>query len=384
MNPLKRVATGLLLFVLTATAVVATAGAAVDAGPNGERIAVSMTVKPGKGHLYRAGSVPVKFGVDVAVDVPTGTPAVTPTRKGKVGLPPDLTFHPKASMPVCTDDRLNPGMSLSIPPREVIAKCPGSVIGNGTANLHVAGMKAASVDALLLIFHAGFTSSGRPKIKIWGYTKQLNAGVLMQGMLQPDNTLEITVPPLPVKTAIGRYDLNVPGTKLLSYDGRPVPGSLGLDPTYVKARCSSGSWRLSAVATLGAYNDDGSPDGPEYPVAAPDFTRACQGLPGRPPSTTARIGRVRVEGRTVVNRGSRTRFRVTVTNPGGSVLKGVRVLVRARGVRAATRLGAVPAGRSRTVPITVRFSRKGRFRVGFTVRSGNGGAKRVARTVRVR
>jgi len=382
LNRLKGVLPALVIALALSFAASGAAGTA-DEGPNGEQVAVSMTIKPRGGPLYRAGSVPVNARIDVGVSAPSGQMYVTPTRAGKVRFPDDIILRPRGSLPACTDAKLNAAMDLSIPPAEVIAKCPESVIGNGSSTLYLSGMKTAAVQAVMVIFHAGLTSEGRPRLKLWGYTKNLTAGLLMQGTLRPDNSLKIVVPSLPLKTAIGEYSLNVPGTAPIIYDGKPVPGSVGLDPSYVKARCGSGEWLLSATATLGKYFDDGRPDGPAYHVPAPDFRLPCVGRPGRPPGGPARIGRVSVNGPGRVKRGRSAIFRVGVSNPGGTALGAGRIVARGRGARGSAALGRVPAGGRRTVPLRVRFARKGRVRVAFTLRGRTGTAKTVTRTVKV-
>lgn len=382
-----------LALVLTFTLCVAAAEAAdtLDAGPNGERVKVSLRVTPREGPLYRTGDVPVNLRVGVEVTAPYDPLAsrhpILPSKRGMVRLPSDLDFRPAASLSVCTDREMNSGTNLSIPPRDAIALCPGSVIGNGTADMYLAGTNLPGGpslrDVVLIIFHAGRTPAGQPKIKIYGYSKGVNAGVLMQGTLRRNGVLAIDVPVLPLDTAIGRYDLNVPGSSPVTYNGEPVPGSVGRDPGYVRARCSKGSWRLTAVSTLGARQDDGTPTSPDYLVRAPEFVLSCEARPGGPPAKRARFGRVLVKGpKRVVTPGAAT-YRVTVRNTGSAVAAGVRIVATGRGVTGSARVGDIPPGRTRTVAVKVRLRKGGRVGLVFTVSGRNVNARSVTKRVAV-
>ena len=82
---------------------------------------------------------PANWRVDTAI-VPSGpfpeVPSITPMKVADLGFPPNtaMTFNPKPSMPVCPDDQLGPPpTSNSIPVPNMIARCPDSLLGNGTA-----------------------------------------------------------------------------------------------------------------------------------------------------------------------------------------------------------------------------------------------------------
>lgn len=367
------------LLAVATVRVTARADELLPTGPNGEMVSVSMRVAPASGPLYRSGAVPAKLGIDVAVTVPPAATMIAPTINGTVRLPGDLAFRPKRSMPVCTDARMGPDTDLSIPPHRAIALCLKSVIGNGTALLHLAGVKGAPVEAVLVIFHAGWTRKGMPKVKIWGYAKGVNAGVLMRGSLTPDNSISTDVPVLPLQTAIGSYTLNVPGDGPIVYNGRRVAGSRGLDPAYVMASCPRGVWPVSAAATLGERDDSGALTSPEYRIQAPDVFMPCKARPGEPP-----LGSIRVKGPSRVKRGASAKFRITIRNRSQSAAARVRVTVRGKGVRRTLRIGTIPGRQTGTGEVRVKVRKRGKTRLVFTASARGRSRVSADRQLRVR
>ena len=97
-----------------------------------------------------------------------------------------------------------------------------------------------------------------------------------------------------------------------------------------------------------------------------------------------KLNRPVVKGPGKVKRNRKATYRVRLGNVGDGGITGLRIAAGGRGVKASRKAGTLAAGKSKTVKIPLRFGKKGRIKVTFTVDSANAGKKRVKKTVKVR
>lgn len=398
---MKRVLAFFLSLAALAVASLGIAGAASafvtqppsDTGPNGEKTSADFTLTPKKGSFYQGGVVPADWQLNatVAPEDPGYSGPVYPVEQVNLKLPTDMDFHPDPKMPVCTDKMINQNTNLSIEPLAAIAKCPKSVIGNGTAPLYLGHLAKGNGpdldDPVLIVFNAGRVN-GQPKIKIYGYSNGTKVGIYMEGVLKPDGTLSIDVPPLSSESALGILHLNIPAPNPIKFKNVTVKQSVGQDPNYLRAKCSTGEWHMSSQFVLSVRSfPDAIPSTDAYPVDSPDFNTTCEGLPGKPPETgKAKLGKVKVNGKGKAKRGKKQVYKVRVKNAGNAVAKGVVVIAKGKGVKGKTKvkLGKVAAKKGKVAKLKLKFTKRGKSKVTFTVRSNNAGKKKAKKVVRVR
>jgi hypothetical protein len=96
------------------------------------------------------------------------------------------------------------------------------------------------------------------------------------------------------------------------------------------------------------------------------------------------LARPVVKGPAKAKRGRKTTYRVRIRNTGFGAATGVGIRVKGKGVAVSRKAGSLGGRKSKTVKLPVRFKKKGRVRVTFTVSAKNAGKKRVKKTVRVK
>lgn len=349
-----------------------------NANAAGETVAATTTIAPKGGKFYRQANVASDLKIRAEVTTPESSPTVNPLKNVKVTFPAGMTFNPNNNRtPVCPDNRLNQQSNLA-DPAGIVAACPRSVVGSGTAAIIIAKVNlpgALISDPVLIAFNAGRTAQGQPRLKIYGYSKFTNVGILMDGVLR-GRVLDIAVPVLSNDSAVKYFELEFPGPVL----NRPDIdiNVRGLDPNYVQARCASSPLRTNASFELGERTyPGGQPIGPTTTVVSPETTQNCNGLAGNP-----RLRAVRVAGPNVVRRGRPAVFRVVVRNTGTAPARNV-VVTTNRGGRA--RGGNIAAGGQRAIAVRVpiRARQNTRLAIRFIARAGNQRAAAVKR-VRVR
>lgn len=352
-----------------------------------ETATAGMSLKASSGKLYRQlpKAANLSLGVEVKAPFPA-SPKILPMKRVTVDFPTDMKFVPKRNFPVCPDNQIGPPpVNLSVPPQTAIARCPKAVLGNGSAQLYLAAINSASgpnlKDPVLVVFNGGRTRAGLARIKVYGFSKGTGAGVYMSGVLQRNGTLTMSIPVLTFDSAVGQFSLNIPATSPVVYDGKPVPGSVGRDRSYVEARCSTGTWRMKADFVFGTRDDAGRPTSPDSNVSAPPVTEGCYGRPGHP-----HLKWVKVKGPWKMRRGQKRTFYVRVSNNGTAVAKRVRVTAYGKWMRRNTRRAAnLWPGRTRWVKVPVRMKRSARrhqrtvvkFRVSAAHTKAKTGRKRV-------
>ncbi|MGK2931244.1 MAG: hypothetical protein ACSLFD_00455, partial [Solirubrobacterales bacterium] len=195
---------------------------------------------PQQGKFSKTERSPANWRTEVEIKAPfPASPKVQPMKKVTETFPLDMTFNPKANTPVCPDSQVGPDADLNFEPNTIIARCPKAVIGNGLAELYLAGNNSATgptlPDPVLIIFNGGENGAGNPKMKIYGYSAGTGVGIYMEGALIKGE-LEVAIPRLSFDSATGYFDLNIPG------DESEFANRRGVDKTYVQAKCSTGKW----------------------------------------------------------------------------------------------------------------------------------------------
>lgn len=351
----------LVAIVMALTASFAMAASAQAAN---ETVVGTTNVQAQGGKLYKEFAVPVNLTIRAEVTTPPASPTVNPLKNTKLTFPKGLTFNPNnKKTPVCTDAKLNVGSNLSNP-SGVVDSCAKSVIGTGTSAIFLAKVNAPQAligDPILVIFNAGKTNKGQAKIKIYGYSKTTNVGILMSGTLV-GQVLDVAVPVLSNDSAVKYFQFDMPGPLLDRPDINV--STRGLDRNYVRATCPTGTLVTNSQFILGerAY-PSGVDTGPETTVDSPETTQSCNGLRGKAKLKAA------VKGPKAVKRGARGVFRVTIRNNGTATAKRVKVTATGGGK---ANVGNIPAGKAKTVRVRTKVvGRKGGKKVlTFTARGG--------------
>ena len=97
-----------------------------------------------------------------------------------------------------------------------------------------------------------------------------------------------------------------------------------------------------------------------------------------------KLNRPVVKGPGKVKRNRKATFRVTIRNIGDGTVTGLRIGARGKGVKASKKAGSLAAGKLKTVKVPLKFGKRGKVKVTFTVTSKNAGKKAVKKVVRVR
>jgi hypothetical protein len=265
--------TGLVsVAVLYALTGVGTASAA------NETITLTTSVTPRGGKFYKEKRTAANMSLSVQVHTPDSSPKVNPLKRAVMKFPTDLTYNPNNKLtPVCTDGMLNEQSNLAAGVAAIVAQCPKSVIGTGTAEIYLAKVHqptALITDPQLVIFNAGRDSNGNAKMKIYAYSKATNYGILMHGSLTPKGIQDVAIPVLSNDSATAQFTLSIPGPAIQAeLPGGGTKSVKGLDPNYARARCSTGQWTTGGTFTLGERAfPSGTDTGPEVVVDATPFT----------------------------------------------------------------------------------------------------------------
>jgi len=346
-------------------------GPVAGAQAQNESIGLSLEARPSAGALFREVERPVDASLTVTVTAPSGQPTVTPLKVANVTFPSDMGFFPDASKtPACGEDALNDQSNLAGGVADIVALCPRSVVGTGTAVVQLGKLNLPQftlVDPRLVIFNAGRNEAGRPRITIYGYSKTVNSGLLMHGVLATDGELKIAVGVLPADSSVSQFTLGIPGDPIEVEDPESGSGTStfkGLDPQYLRATCSTGTWTATGAFVLGerAY-PSGDPTGTETMLDSNPFSLPCDGRPGRP---KLRIDRIKGPSR--IDPGGKGRFVVKVTNFGTATAR--KLTVASSGAATGTRRdGSLAPGATRNIALRVKAKRggpKGRLKLKIT------------------
>lgn len=379
MNPFSRFLKVLIsMFVLMALA-------AGPARATNETAALDLGVTPA-GNLYKEVKRPVSWSTGVLISSPDAS--IYPLKQATLVMSPSIDFFPDPNMPVCPDSEIGPPpTNVSVPVDTAVARCPNSVIGNGTALFQLAGVNNPDykADGYIVLFNGGREASGtlagRPTVKVYAYSYATGVGIYTEGTLSSQGEIVFDVPRLSFDSAVTSLNLNIPG-EVTPMTGAGVPPDsqlpAGSQSDYVRASCPGTSWEIDGSFLLGNRDSGGASIPPESTVTASD-SLACTGLIGQ-----ARFGRIGVKGPSKVIRNRKTAYRVAIPNTGTATAKGVVLKIYGRGVYLKRSIGQVGPETTKRVKVGLRFKRKGKIRVTFLVRASNAASRKAVRTVRVR
>ena len=335
-----------------------------QAAASGETATSFASIKP-RGALSKTERRPVDVHLEGKIKPGPGQLRLRELTNVKLNLPKDLTFSPKGT-PVCTKDigQVDDN-NANRPTAAVIAECPKSVVGEGTAIINIAGLVANEVkDPQLVIFNGGSDGNGNPKLLIHGYSSTVipgGFGILMQGTLI-NGGLDVAVPKLAADSAVTEFKFDLPGKQ-------------GKDPAYAQASCSSGIYNFNAIFSLA----DSDPNSGTYTnrsdITTDPTTQKCVGSDtGGGGGSKADLASPKVSGPKSVKVGKKGTFKVKVKNAGGSTIKGVKVKAKGKGAKGSKSAGTLKAGKSKKVKVKVKFKKKGTVKVKFKVSGKGAGA----------
>jgi hypothetical protein len=347
-----------------------------------ETATTDFSMIPQSGSFSKTKPKPANWRVEVDIKAPyPQSPTVLPLKQVRADFPNEMSFNPDSKMPVCPDKEVGPDVNLSFPPDTIIARCPKSVIGNGKAYLYLARNNSATgpnlKDAVLVVFNGGKTAAGLPKLKIYGYSQGVNTGVYMEGVLKKSK-LTVDVPVLAYDSAVGYFDLNIPGAN------NPVKNRRGLTKDYVRTTCAHSPWKGGSSFTLGTRDSAGKPTSPDSNISAPPLRVPCKGIgPGGGGGGKAKIAKVSAKGPGKVKMGQSGTFKVSFKNTGKKTAKGLKVTASGNGAKGKVAAGTLRGGKKKTVKVKVKFTKKGKIKTKFKVSSKNGGSGTVKKVVKV-
>ncbi|MCB0861472.1 MAG: hypothetical protein KDB54_12550 [Solirubrobacterales bacterium] len=358
--------------VAIVVALVASLTVAASAQAANETVEGTTNVSARSGSLYQAKPVPANFTIRAEVTTPASSPKVNPLKNTKTTFPAGVSFNPNnKKTPPCTDAMLSVASNLS-DAEGVVNSCKNSVVGTGTSAIFLAKINQPTAligDPILVIFNAGKDNQGRATIKIYAYSKTTNVGILMHGTLI-NGVLDVAIPVLSEDSAVKYYQFDLPGPLLDRPDINV--STRGLDPNYVKATCPAGGvLKTNSQFILGerAY-PSGTDTGPETTVDSPETTQNCTGLVGKPKLS------VKVKGPKAVKRGKKATFKVTITNKGTGIAKGVKVNATGGGKGKA---GNINPDKSKAVKVKTKVTGRkgGKKTLTFTAKGGATGKAKI-------
>lgn len=335
------------------------------------------------GGLFREVARPVAASLHIRVSPPADVATVTPMINSRVIFPAEMSFNPDPAVtPVCPKSVVGPTTNLGLGIARLVALCPDSVIGTGTAGIYLFQQKSFRLgDPQVVIFNAGRTRAGDPRIRLYSFSKAAGAGLLMEGSLDRKGRLNIPIGVLPYDSAISDMTLGIPGEPIEVEDEQSPTGKstvVGLDRRYLRAVCDDGMWEARGRFSFATRDEaTGTLTSPVSLADAIAPSLVCKGRRGK-----ARLAPLRVSGKRTFRPGGKRTFRVLVRNRGTAVARGLTVKVSGGGRGHAQSRNVAP-GRKRSVPVKVRFFRSGKTRRTLNVMVRGQGTKRVVR-VRVR
>lgn len=342
----------------------------------GETATNGFQMSPLDGGLYKEVPKPITWRVEVEIKAPyPASPQVLPMKRVTATFPTEMSFNPDPKMPECADDKIGPDVNLSISPDEAVSRCPDSVIGNGSSELYLARLNGATgpnlKDPVLIVFNGGRTVAGLPKMKIYGYSKNVGTGIYMEGVLK-DGILDVSIPVLPYDSAVGSFNLNIPGSD------SPFENRRGQTRNYVQTTCKDGQWHGGSEFVLGTRDEAGQPTSADFQISAPPLAIPCEGAVGSPRF------KLKAAGGKTAKRGTKVTYKVTVTNSGTATARKVSLAASGKGVSGRTRLVGIAPGRSKSVKVKVRLAKAGNLKVRFRAGGVPSGSGSVVKRIKVR
>lgn len=304
--------------------------------------------------LYKDAYRPINW--QVQTNIASDAATILPMKKAVLKLGSDVVFRPNSKVtPVCPDSKIGPIAGVGIPPAALIARCPNSIIGNGTAAFQLGQNNSpiAARQGLMLIFNGGFVNN-LPRIKISAYSFETNAGVYVEGILKQNGEIVFSVPVLTADSSVTSLNLNIPGKDenvYVSSIAKTVFLPKGKDQNYARARCQKGMISMSGDFYLGRRTNDGADSGPTT-ILSSSSENSCSGRVG-----SVKISKVAVKGKARVSKTAK--YKVTISNSGTASAKSVKLKVKGAGVSFVQVVSEVPAEGSVTVSVPLKFKKKG-------------------------
>ena len=345
-----------------------------------ESLEASFSLEPRSGKFLKNGFKPANWRAEGAVSVPAGEPEILPSKVIDIGNPQgEVRFNP-GNMPVCGDE-IGPG-NVSVPVDDVVARCPNSILGNGTAKFAFNRVPTVLLDGVMVAFNGGLNNNGRPLVKVYAYSYDTDVGIFTEAALTGAGRLKFKIPQLAADSAVTTLNLALPGKRrvLQGVDpsGQEVILPKGQKGDYVQAKCSTGQWPWDSRFTHGTRDADDTPTSPDT-FTNDEGTARCEGVTGR-----AKIQEPKVNGKNRIKRGENATYKVKIKNSGAVAAKGVKLKVSGKGVNFNTSVGKIGAGKTRTVKVKARFRKKGNVNTEFRASSNNGGSNTANRKIKVR
>jgi len=381
MNLTRRFTQAVLSMCLAAVGLFAFAGSANAAG---ETATIGLKMDPLKGGLFKEAFKPVNWQVETKINVPDGAATIEPMKESNLSLPGgSLTFNPDPSMPVCPDDKVN-ATTVSVPVETIIAACPNSVIGNGTAIFALAQQTSLPRDGVMIVFNGGLQKSGplkgQPRIMVYAYSYDTEVGVYTEATLAKDGSLDFPIPVLTADSSVTSLNLAIPGVPTtVDFPAKGITANLpaGQDPNYAQAKCPTGSWDYAAEFVLGD-RPEGLPPGPTTTLNETSV-QPCTGAAGK-----AKFAGVKVKGPSKAKRGKKTTYKVKIENNGTATAKKVKLKVTGKGVSGKASGGNIAPGKSKTIKVKVKFKKKGKIKTTFKATAAKTKAKAGKKKIKVK
>ena len=310
-----------------------------------------------------------------------------PTRETTLRLPgpSQMTFNP-GNMPVCPDSAIGPDTNNSVEIPVITARCPNSIIGNGTATfllnrVNNPNSSPPSLDAQVIAFNGGLVG-GQPRVKFWAYSYDTGVAIYTESVLSTTGVLSIPIPQLTSDSAVNTLNVDIPGQTITQYlpgvdKTVTIPGGQKAD--YVQAKCTNGTFPFSSDFLLGRRLTDGTPIGEGELYTNVGSNATCTSVPA-----VAKLGKVTVSGPAKAKRGKVATYSVRITNTGALNASGVRLAIAGKGVKINTSVGTIAGSGSRTVKVKVKFKSKGKIKTKFNASSSNAGKASATKTVTVK
>ena len=350
----------------------------------------SLELEAQSGSLFNNAFKNANWTVRTGVSAPPEVPSILPTLQSNLSLPPNsqLTFNP-GNMPVCPDSQIGgPPVDIEVPVPDIIARCPKSIIGNGTATFLLGRNNepndpTTQLIGQVLVFNGGLVG-GLPRVKFWAFSYDTTAGIYTESVLQPDGSLDIPIPVLSSDSAVNRLDVAIPSVRrniFLENQGISITLPQGQKLDYARAKCDTGTFPFSADFDFGRrIYPTGERILPEQDVTVNDVgePQPCTGVKAVP-----KLAKPTIKGPAKAKRGKVATYRVTVRNSGGLPVTGVRLRVSGKGVSINTSVGTIAGESSKTVRVKAKFRSAGRVKATFLATSKNGGKQSATKTIRV-
>jgi hypothetical protein len=362
---MKKLAASVAAFaVLGSMAVAGTANAADDPIPFAD---INLTPK---GPLYnrKEATTAADLSITAGVKPAPGATTLKPTITNDIGLPDYMTFNPDPKMPVCNKFKPEDDTNANMPYAQAIVDpdCAKAIVGNGRADLYIAGQVAALVtDAQLVNFNGGRDKNGNPVQYIHGYSQSTQAGVNIR-MTETNGRLVMDIPRLSFGSSVPSFTTN-------------IPGPIGLDKDYVQAACPTGDWTSTSKFTVADWDvATGAAINKETFQSEP-YHQACVGTTAPKP----KFSKVKVKGPSKVKANRKATFKVTVKNGGKTTAKGIKLKAQGAG-KGSAKGSNIPGGKSKTFKIKAKVKGKKGKRVTVKVKVSAQNAKSKVGKTKVR